>query len=190
MNQFPPEELISFLQVTDNYLTKRCDLIIIGGAAASLAYGVTRTTSDIDSISQIPDHLANALDLANAKTGFSIPVSYVGVFEPPYDYKVRLSPLENLALTKLQLFVPEKHDLALMKIVRGYENDIQVIEEIHQNFPLEFDILVGRFMNEMTQVIGDLKSIRLNFLVMIEVLFGDEQAQEAAKISENRGSLN
>ena len=96
MNQFLPEDLISFLQVTDNYLTKRCDLIIIGGAAASLAYGVTRTTSDIDSISQIPDHLANALDLANAKTGFSIPVSYVGVFEPPYDYKVRLSPIEKV----------------------------------------------------------------------------------------------
>ena len=184
MNQFLPEELSNFLQVTDYYLTSRCELIIIGGAAASLAYGVTKTTSDIDTVSKIPDHLTVALDLAKAKTGFSIPVSHVGVYEPPYNYETRLSLIENPILTKLQLFVPERHDLALMKIVRGYENDIQVIEEIHQNIPLEFDILVGRFMDEMTQVIGDLKSIRLSFLLMIEVLFGQEQAQEAEIISE------
>ncbi|MCW8927143.1 MAG: DUF6036 family nucleotidyltransferase [Xanthomonadales bacterium] len=189
MDQYLAEDLIAFLKVTDRHLVKRYDLIIIGGAAASIAYGVTRTTSDIDLANEIPAELEKAMELARTETGFSIPISHVGVFEPPYNYENRISQLDKSDFKNLRLFVPERHDLALMKMVRGYENDIQAIEEIHQAAPFEFDILVDRFMNEMTQAIGRPGEIRLNFLLMIETLFGNELTQEADRITKKWGAL-
>ena len=181
MKQFLPEELIQFLQKTDEFITAECELIVIGGAAASLAYGATRTTTDIDLATEPPQHLLTALELASKATGISIPVSYVGLHEPPYAFEDRLTMLKNPAFNKLHLCVPERHDLALMKMVRGYENDIQTIEEIHQTYPLELDILIERFMDEMTQVSGNPRYIRLNFLLMVEALFSPEEVEEAKR---------
>lgn len=48
-------------------------------------------------------------------------------------------------LARLVVRVPEKHDLVLMKTVRGYEHDLQAAEEIHANSPLDLEILVSRF---------------------------------------------
>ena len=95
MKQFLPEELIQFLQKTDEFLTADCELIVIGGAAASLAYGVTRTTTDIDLATEPPEHFLTALDLASKETGILIPVSYVGLHEPPYAFESRLTVLKN-----------------------------------------------------------------------------------------------
>lgn len=189
MKQFLPEELIQFLQKTDELLTADCALIIIGGAAASLAYGATRTTTDIDLATEPPKHLQAALELARTETGISIPVSYVGLHEPPYAFEDRLTVLKSPALNKLHLYVPERHDLALMKMVRGYENDIQAIEEIHQTYPLKFEILIERFMDEMTQVRGNPSYIRLNFLLMVEALFSPEEVEEAKRITKKWTAL-
>lgn len=189
MKQFLPEELIQFLQKTDELLTADCALIIIGGAAASLAYGATRTTTDIDLATEPPKHLQAALELARTETGISIPVSYVGLHEPPYAFEDRLTVLKSPVLNKLHLYVPERHDLALMKMVRGYENDIQAIEEIHQTYPLKFEILIERFMDEMTQVRGNPSYIRLNFLLMVEALFSPEEVEEAKRITKKWTAL-
>jgi len=183
MKQFLPEELIQFLQKTDEFLSTDCELIVIGGAAASLAYGAIRTTTDIDLATVPPEHFLTALKLASKETGLSIPVSYVGLHEPPYAYEDRLTVLRNPAFNKLHLYMPERHDLALMKMVRGYENDIQVIEEIHQNHPFKLEIFVERFMDEMTQVSGNPTYIRLNFLLVVETLFSAERVEEAKRIT-------
>ncbi len=127
VKQFPPEELNRFLRKVDELLTQECSLVIIGGAAAALAYGVSRTTTDID--------------------------------------------------------------LALMKMVRGYENDIKAIEEIHQNNPLNLNLLTERFMDEMTQVTGVASGIRLNFLLMVEKLFGPEETETAERATEDWAAL-
>jgi hypothetical protein len=189
MKQFLPEELIQFLQKTDEFLTADCELIVIGGEAAALAYGVTRTTTDIDLATEPPKHFLTALDLASKETGISIPVSYVGLHEPPYAFESRLTVLKNPAFNKLHLYMPERHDLALMKMVRGYENDIQAIEEIHQTYPLELDIFIERFMDEMTQVSGNPSYIRLNFLLMVEALFSPEEAEEVKRITKKWTAL-
>ena len=71
-----------------------------------------------------------------------------------------------------------------MKMVRGYENDIQAIEEMHESQPFEIKIFIERFMNEMTQAIGNPGVIRLNFLLMIEKLFGSTAMSEVGTITE------
>lgn len=159
-------------------------MLVIGGAAACLAYGAKRTTTDIDLARQPPDELQQALELARIETGINVPVQFVGLFEPPYNYEERLIVLDRLQLSKLQIFIPDKHDLALMKTVRGYENDIQAIEEMHLEHPLGLEILVERFMTEMTQAIGDPHRTRLNFLLLVERLYGEQsmaEVQEATK---------
>lgn len=189
MKQFLPEELAQFLQKIDEFLTKDCDLIVIGGAAAALAYGARKTTTDIDLATALPDHLETAIGLACEATGIDMPVSHAAVYEPPYNYEDRLIALQNPACKRLHLFVPEQHDLALMKVVRGYENDIQAIEEIHQTNPLDLNILIERFMDEMTQVTGDARYIRLNFLLTIEKLFSPEEVERATRATGNWTAL-
>jgi hypothetical protein len=184
MKQFLPEDILEFLQKTDEFLKADCDLIVIGGAAASLAYGVTKTTTDIDLATEIPKHLQEALKLASEETGITIPVSYVGQYEPPYDFESRLKTIDNFEFRMLNLSVPEQHDLALMKMVRGYENDIQAIEEMHEAQPFELEIFIERFMNEMTQAIGNPGMIRLNFLLMTEKLFGSAAMSEVDTMTE------
>lgn len=76
-----------------------------------------------------------------------------------------------------------------MEMVRGYENDIQAIEEIHLSYPLDLNILTERFMEEMSQVNGDARYIRQNFLMMIEKLFGPEEVEKAELVTENWAAL-
>lgn len=139
MKQFQPSEIHEFLEVTDSYLKVPVDLIVIGGAAAALAYKASKTTTEYDQIN----------------------------------------------LSFLRLYVPEQHDLALMKIVRGYENDIQTICEIHENMPFCFETLMERFLTEMTHVIGNSNLIRLSFLLTISKLSGDELADQAEELTKN-----
>jgi hypothetical protein len=185
MTQFQPSEIQEFLGAVDSYLKSSFDFVIIGGAAAALAYKASKTTTDIDTASQIPEELQHAFEAATKKTGLAIPVSMAGVFDPPYCYEARLQQYDQVNLRFLKVYVPEQHDLALMKIVRGYENDIQTICEIHENMPFCFETLIERFLTEMTQAIGNSKMIRMAFLLAISEWFGDELADQAEELSKN-----
>ena len=185
MTQFQPSEIQRFLEATDSYLESSFDLVIIGGAAAALAYKASKTTTDIDTANQMPEELQHAFEAATKNTGLAIPVSMAGVFDPPYRYEDRLQHYDQINLKFLKVYVPEQHDLALMKIVRGYKNDIQVIREIHENIPFCFETLIERFLTEMTQVIGNSNTIRLNFLLTVSELFGDELAGQAEESTKN-----
>ncbi len=185
MTQFQPSEIQKFLEAADSYLKSSCDLVIIGGAAAAIAYKASKTTTDIDTANRIPEELQHAFEAASEKTGLAIPVSMAGVFDPPYCYEDRLQQYDQINLKFLKVYVPEQHDLALMKIVRGYENDIQTICEIHKNMPFCFETLIERFLTEMTQVIGNSNTIRMNFLLAISELFGDELADQAEELTKN-----
>lgn len=183
MDEFLPNQLTHFLIETDRHLDRRCELIIVGGAAASIAYSANRTTTDIDTQNKLSEALENAFERARKETGFLVPVSYVGgVCEGPYDYEDRLEPFFHENFKNLLIYVPEHHDLALMKIVRGNENDVQGITDIQKNHPFDFDILTNRFKNDMTHVIGHPRMLKLNFLDAISNLFGDDAAEKANEI--------
>lgn len=183
MTQFQPSEIQEFLEAADSFLRAPFDLIIIGGAAAALAYKASKTTTDIDTANQLPEELQVAFEAASEKTGLAIPVSMAGVFDSPYYYEDRLQQYDPINLKFLKIYIPERHDLALMKIVRGYENDIQTICEIHENTPFCFETLVERFLKEMRQVIGRSNSIRMSFVLTISELFGDELAEQAEELT-------
>ncbi|MBI3534297.1 MAG: hypothetical protein HY072_02245 [Deltaproteobacteria bacterium] len=101
------------------------------------------------------------------------------VAECPFDYETRIEQQNIPGLKNIQIFVPEKHDLALMKVVRGDENDIEGIIRIHQASGLNPHLLISRFCNEMGHVHGDPRRLRFNFLNTIERVFGSDALREA-----------
>ncbi|MBL4635378.1 MAG: hypothetical protein JKY56_16075 [Kofleriaceae bacterium] len=81
-------------------------------------------------------------------------------------------------LEKLQVWVLEKHDLALSKIMRAAQHDLQQLTELHGETPLELPLLVTRYEEEMRHVIGQPAVIRLQFLLLVEALWGVPVADE------------
>ncbi|MGH9893704.1 MAG: DUF6036 family nucleotidyltransferase [bacterium] len=155
--------------------------MVIGGSAAALRYGVTRATHDIDTWDAIRADLAAAVEEAQHTTGLPVPMATSRVADPPYEFESRLERVLP-SLPRLEVYVPEKHDLVLMKTMRADEHDIQAIVEIHANFPLDLDTLVHRFKFEMDAAIGEPRRLRGNFLVVVERLSPDAVEQVARSL--------
>src|SRR5207248_8205118 len=116
------------------------------------------------------------------ETGLEIPVQAVSIHDGPFGYEARLTRLEFPKLTRLQVEVPEKHDWALMKLVRFNEKDIRDIVAVSQTVGFDKEILLARFLEEMTHVTGPPSVLVLSFTIMIEKLYGKKEADRMDKI--------
>ena len=184
METFLREQLERFLEAVDSALAGPVEVVVIGGTAAALHYGVRRATHDIDTWTTVQADLAAAAERARSVTGLDVPILKSGVADAPYEFESRLERVLP-DLRKLTVLVPEKHDLVLMKAVRCYEHDLEVIAEIHAHSPLSLDVLLLRFQEEMTPI-GDPARIRENFLVVVERLFPDSVEKVAKRLPKGR----
>ncbi len=75
MRAFLKDELERFLMAIDQALGQPVEVIVIGGTAAALHYGVTRATHDIDTWTTVKGDLAAAAETARLATGLDIPVT-------------------------------------------------------------------------------------------------------------------
>ena len=168
----------AFLQRVDAELEKPCTIVLIGGGAVGLQYKGTHTTSDLDlwSVSEVT--FWDAVERANASFEPRIPVQKVTIAEPPHYFEDRLLTLKLKGLTKLVVLVPEAHDLVLMKLARAEAHDLDAIEDIHRQHPLDLATLIGRYQETKAQVIGRLQDHRLKFLAVVARLFGEQKATE------------
>lgn len=165
------DELRIFFEAVDRHLPARASIVIIGGAAAAF-HRAESTTNDVDTLDAVSADVLTAVEQARSSAGLSVPISASTVAQVPDNYDLRLEKVLP-HLERLEVWVLEKHDLALSKIVRGVEHDMQQLEEIHKNTGFDFETLVDRFRTEMGTVVGDPRRIRLNFLELIERLFGE-----------------
>jgi len=172
-------ELVRFVRAMDLLIDEPTDLLVIGGAAATLKYGAQGTTKDIDTWHNVPAAVLKAAEEARAATGLPVPIERAAVAEGPYHYEDRIRPV-SMKLKKLRIFVPERHDLALMKVVRGDRHDEDVIGEIHARHPLKMETLVEPFETEMGHVTKDGKILRVQFRVLIQRLFGPKAGKTVA----------
>jgi hypothetical protein len=94
--------------------------------------------------------------------GHGVPLAPAGVAEIPNDAERRFKTV-SIGLKKLVVRVPDRHDLALSKTIRGYDNDLQVIKEMHAKKPFSLDRLVSLFETELDgMVTKDKRALRLN----------------------------
>jgi hypothetical protein len=89
MRTFLKDELERFLMAIDQALGQPVEVIVIGGTAAALHYGVTRATHDIDTWTTVKGDLAAAAERARLATGLDIPVTQSGVADAPHDFESR-----------------------------------------------------------------------------------------------------
>jgi len=182
MRTYLKAELERFLQAVDAALEGPVDVILIGGAAAALHYGATRPTRDIDTWNAIHVELSRAAGSARSSTGLEVPLQQSGVADAPSEFETRLERV-LAGLRQLTVFVPERHDLVLMKAVRAYEHDLEVIGEIHAGFPLDLETLVVRWETEMSPI-GDPLRVRGNFLAVVERVFPASVDRVAKRLGE------
>lgn len=179
MRTFSGPELRRFLAAVDEVLEERVEVVVIGGAAAAIQYGVAVATTDIDTWSVVPPQLEAAVERARRSSGLDVPFGKSGVADGPYELEDRLQRALP-GLRHLVVLVPERHDLALMKVIRGYEHDLEAIERMQP--PLDLDVLLPRFEEEMTSAVTDLRTLKANFLVLVERLFPDRVAEAALRL--------
>jgi len=145
MRVYTPDELRRFLEGVDAALLGKAEVVVIGGA----------------------------VERARQATGLAVPFAQSGVAYGPAELESRLERalphLERLAVK-----VPEKHDLVLMKVVRGDEHDLQAIEAIHQRSPLDLETLLDRYQGEMGAAIIDPRRLKGHVLTLVERLFPEQ----------------
>lgn len=188
MRTYGKIELLTFLDALDGHLQAPARLVLIGGSAASLAYGVENVTKDIDTFGDDGGSVAvqRAVALAQVSSGLKIPLGPAGVADAPYECESRVLPVWPGRWNWLELFALERHDLALSKVVRGVQGDIEHVVAIHRLHPLDYNTLVERYLGEMTHVIARVESLRLSFLWCVEELFGELVRQDAAQRIDDR----
>lgn len=184
MKKYNKDEIEKFLLAIDQNMSTPFELIIIGGTAAALAYHVTSFTKDIDTVNSIKA-IEKAYELAKKKTGLNIPMGRVGVEDGPFNYQDRLEEYSISGAKHLKVFVPERHDFVLMKMIRGQQNDIDMVAEMHNVSQLDYEKLIDLIKTEMTSVTGDKNKIKSNLLMMFETIFSDKKLLDAEKHLKN-----
>jgi hypothetical protein len=182
---YTPGELRRFLAAMDRALAHPAEVVVIGGAAAAIGYGVSSGTRDIDTWTQVHEDLAAAAERARETTGLRVPFAQSGVADGPHDFESRLERARP-RLKRLRVRMPERHDLVLMKVLRGDEHDLQAIEAIHHRSPLELSILLKRYQEEMGATIIAPRRLRGQFLTMVERLFPEDLGETERRLGARR----
>ena len=189
MRKYTPEELEVFLTAVDANLKSPTKITVMGGGAIALAHGVDRNTSDIDTLETNLRGISRAVEKAQEETGLNIEVSgrSGAVGDAPWHSDERLIRVLP-ELEKLQVYALEEHDVALSKTLRGHENDFAAIEKLHKHVGLNEDVLVHRYLNEvMGHVMGNPKRLDLNFVLLIDRLYGEISADHVRQLLKQRG---
>lgn len=175
-------EIAEFLRLLDAELDGNPrSVIVIGGAAIALLYVKGRSTRDVDFVNRGDGVFWAAVERARSRMASPLPVQTAGVFQPPYDYEERCQPVELEGGTTLKVWVPERHDLALMKIARGEGPDLDAVVEMHGVDPFDLEVLVLRYHATRIQFIGSPEDLRDHFLEAIRRTFGEARARRVGK---------
>jgi hypothetical protein len=178
--RFDRRQLVAFVRALDRNLDRPTTVVVIGGAAAAMAYHAGTKTADIDVWRGLTDSLLEAAGRARRDTGLAVQIGSAAVADFPLNYEDRLRQARGLALEKLTMVFPDKYDLALAKGVRGYQHDLDAIEGIHRNHRLAARTLITRFEEEMTAAITDPRKLRLNMAMVAARLYGFEEGRRLA----------
>jgi hypothetical protein len=177
--KFDRADLIAFLRIVDARLTRPGRIRLIGGAVIGLCYLPSYRTRDIDyawADREVQEAMAEVLA---ARPGLVV-TAQTGVYFAPYSHERRLQVLDIPGLTYLTVEVPERHDLAIMKVTRGFDRDLEALAQVHAVQPFDLTTLVRRFHE--TWVTGPQRLADLAFLSLVEQLFGEPQADRAERM--------
>jgi len=176
---FDRVNLVAFLREVDALLTRSGTARIIGGAVISLAHVPSYKTRDIDYVwaDLEVDAAIRRVAAEHPELGYA---SRTGVYFVPDGYENRFETLAIPGLVHLRVVIPERHDLAIMKITRGIERDIEAVAAMHARDPFDLDTLVERYRG--TWLTGEQRLADVGFRAALSSLFNDDTADEGMDI--------
>ncbi len=141
----------SFLDDLDHHLDAPVDLHCIGGFVVSQHYGLGRETADLDILSVIPKQISERIAKLAGRASplhkkHRVCIDHVRVANYPDSYEKRLIRVFPI-FKHLRLWALEAHDLALTKLERSSERDIQDILYLAQASLIRPAVLLNRFKN-------------------------------------------
>jgi hypothetical protein len=153
-NEAPPEPWLSFFNELDEALEEPVDLHCFGGFALIYAYRVARTTNDCDFLVVIGSQwLMRIRDLGGMGSALHkrhrVYLDPVTVAEPPDSYEERITPFFPGLWKHISLYVLEVHDLALAKLTRNIDRDMQDVQLLARAGRLDPKILLDRYQAEL-----------------------------------------
>jgi len=165
--------------------SKHVRILLIGGGAIALGYGASYGTIDIDTW-ESEARFREAWDAVKARARKPLlpALHEVTVADAPYNFEDRIQRIQvqrpgtREKMKCLQIDVPERHDLALMKIVRGGERDEVGLRALHEVQPLDADRLAKLYKTEMKHIVGNMTEFRWKFLNIFSALFGQKAAEK------------
>ncbi len=144
----------SFLSELDATVSTHVALHCLGGFAINLVYGLPRPTADID-VCEVAPSAAKAEVITLAGQGsplhqkHRVYLQIVTMATLPYSYEERLAEVLKGPFSRLRLFVLEPHDLALSKLGRSSDVDIEDVKYLGAAVPLDLDLLRNRYVDEV-----------------------------------------
>ena len=144
----------AFLVDLDRGLSTRLVLHCLGGFAINLIYGLPRPTADLDMCEVAPsdtktDVLTRAGEGSSLHTKHGVCLTVVKMASLPYYYQERLNEPFRGAFRQLQLLVLDPYDLALSKLRRNSEVDIEDVKYLGTSVPLDVQVLRLRYYEEV-----------------------------------------
>jgi Nucleotidyltransferase of unknown function (DUF6036) len=171
---------MEFLRRIDMELDEPAVVFVVGGSAVSMI-DPTHATTDVDLMPPGSRAVERAIDRLKMRGEPVLPVQVAGTVEAPEGVEQRSIAWTVPGLTRLTVLAPERHDLAVMKLARGYPHDLQALESIHRIQPFDPNVLEQRF--DETDVVGPRRRFALSFLDLIQRLFGDEEAKRREHVA-------
>lgn len=154
-----PEPWRSLLADIDARCSQAIEMHCIGGFAVTLHYGLMRPTGDIDVWHVIPSHAAAWLTkIAGEGTELHrthrvhVQVSAVGTV--PEDYESRLVEVFPGEFEKLRILVLDPYDLALSKLERNAEIDVEDVKHLARAANFDLEVLENRYRKELRPLLA------------------------------------
>ncbi|HVB56462.1 MAG TPA: DUF6036 family nucleotidyltransferase [Candidatus Acidoferrales bacterium] len=143
-----------FLAEVDSLLKEPCQLHCIGGFAVVSAYGLPRSTNDLDYISiesanLPPDLEAIAGEGSALDKKHRVHVHRVTIATVPEDYEKRLIELFANKFKNIRLLVLDPYDVVLSKLSRNIERDREDVAYLARTRQLDPNILRERYQEEL-----------------------------------------
>lgn len=120
----------------------------------NLGYGWPRPTADIDVCEVAPSNAkTEVVSLAGEGSPLHkkhrVYLQIVTMASLPYSYEERLKEVPKASFRKVRLLVLEAHDLALSKLGRNSDVDIEDVKYLGSTVPLDLDVLRSRYLDEV-----------------------------------------
>ena len=176
---YTKQNIEEFLIALDSELDSKQEIIVIGGAAATLHYNSKEDTIDIDTYNSIESLKEAYRKVVEKLPNLKIPLSAAAPVFGPVNITERLEESSEVPLENLKIFVPEVHDWILLKTARSDEKDITDIKDVASLKEIDHLILKERFKTEMLPYNpGNDELLVSAYLYMISILFSEAVAKE------------